>query len=255
VKTWRFIDNVDGFNVYLNMALDEAIARARAEGKVPDTLRLYRIKPSAVTIGYFQSVKEEINIEKCRELGVEFTRRITGGGAVYHDYNGEVTYCVVVSPRSYPVPNDIVESYRLLCAGLVYALKKLGLPAEFKPVNDVVVRGRKISGSAQTRKWGVVLQHGTLLFNTNLDVLFSVLKIPVEKIRDKGIKSVKERVTTVTRELGRTVSAEEVRDAMVEGFKKALNIELEPGEFTSYELELARKLEERYRSKEWIYRR
>ncbi len=107
------------------------------------------------------------------------------------------------------MPDDIIKSYELICGGIVDALRVLGMPkAVFRPVNDIDVNGKKISGNAQTRRWGVVVQHGTVLVDTDIRTMFTVLKVSKEKISDKLIKSVEERVTTyVARETRKTPPA------------------------------------------------
>ncbi|MFA4700669.1 lipoate--protein ligase family protein [Pyrococcus kukulkanii] len=233
----------------VQMAIDEAIMRARIEGRVPDTVRLYVFKPSSVTIGRFQSVKHDVNLEKARELGIPVVRRITGGGSVFHDEYGEITYSVIIGEDYHPALKNIQESYRFLAGPLVDALKDLGLNAEFSGLNDIIVNGKKISGSAQTRRKGVILQHGTFMYSTRLEVLASVLKVSKEKLKDKGVKSIYERVTTVERE-GIKLSREEAYELLKNSFFRAFP--LEPGELTDYELELAEKLiEERYGNERW----
>ncbi|MCW4026465.1 MAG: lipoate--protein ligase family protein [Candidatus Bathyarchaeota archaeon] len=254
VEDWRLLDT-GGNDAYYNMALDEAIATARSMGRVANTVRFFRWRPSAVSIGYFQGMEEEVDIATCKSMGVDYIRRITGGGAVYHDYSGELTYSILVDEEHGLVPKDILRSYDVLCSGLVVGLGHLGIPAEFKPVNDIVAGGRKISGNAQTRRMGVVHQHGTILREVNPDVMFSLLKVPSEKIRDKLIKSVKERVTSVNSYLGREVSFEELKEAIIDGFEKSLNIRLVQGKAVEYEEELAAQLRVKYASREWNFKR
>jgi len=236
-----------------SMALDEAVLRLNSEGRSPNTLRFWRWQPSAVSIGYFQSLELEVNLEEARREGIQVVRRITGGGAVFHDTNGELTYSLVCKEED--LPRDILESYRLICGGLVKGLGLLGLEAEFRPVNDVLVRGRKISGSAQTRRWGSVLQHGTILISPDVRLMFRVLRVSPEKLSDKAISSVFERVTTIERELGRKPGFEEVREAMIKGFEGVLGVGFEEGDLTGEELELARKLALKYSSEEWLRKR
>jgi lipoate-protein ligase A len=237
----------------MSMAIDEALLMLNADEKSPNTIRFWRWLPSTVSLGCFQSVEREVDLSVAKRYGVDVTRRITGGGAVFHDYGGELTYSVVC--RQSDVPHDIVDSYKLVCDGLVRGLERLGLRAEFKPVNDVHVNGKKISGSAQTRRWGSVLQHGTVLVSPDVRLMFELLKVSPEKISDKFIASAFERVTTVERELGRRPSFEDVRDSMRGGFEKALGIEFVDGELTSHELELAAKLKPKYASNEWLRKR
>lgn len=251
MSVWRLI-YLNEFDGYWNMAIDEAMLLMRSQGKIPNTLRLYIFKPSAVTIGYFQSAEEEVNLDFCRKHGIEVVRRITGGGAVFHDENGEITYSIVVGLSE--APRDILKSYELYCKGIVYALEELGLKAEFKPINDVIVYGRKISGSAQTRKRRVLLQHGTFMYNTDIGTLAISLKIVPEKLKDKGATKLEERVITASKALGRTVSRDEALNALIKGFKRALNVNFIESSLTNEELELARKLvEEKYSRDEWNF--
>jgi len=251
MKKWRLIIN-EG-DVYWNMAIDEAMLLLKDKGEIPNTLRLYVFNPSAVTIGYFQRVNDAVNLGFLNENRIPFTRRITGGGSVYHDVNGEITYSVVASIGDVAI--DVLKSYEIICKGLVYAIEKFGLKAQFVPINDVVVNGKKISGSAQSQKKVALLQHGTLMYNTGLITLASTLEAPKEKLASHGVKSILERVTTLSRELGRTVSKEETIEALIEGFSKALNAEFEREELTEKEVKLADELVEKYKSKEWIFKR
>ncbi len=253
-ELWRLI-GIDSHDAYTNMAIDEAILRTRAAGKVPNTIRFYRWRPSAVSIGFFQSIEEEVDVESCAELGVDIVRRLTGGGAVYHDSDGELTYSLVVDAENPKVPTDFLDSYRVLCDGIVRGLRRLGLDARFHPVNDVIAGGRKISGNAQTRRFGAVLQHGTVLLRSDLSKMFRVLRVSDEKLRDKMISAAQERVTTIEKELGRAVGFEEVSGALRRGFEEALGIELEEGALSDEERSLAMELREKYSSREWIYMR
>jgi len=240
-------------DAFTAMAIDEALLRSNAEGRSPNTLRFWRWLPSAVSLGCFQSAEREVDFGAAGRYGVDVVRRITGGGAVFHDYSGELTYSVVC--RQGEVPDDIIESYRLICGGLVRGFEQLGLRAEFKPVNDVQANGKKISGSAQTRRLGSVLQHGTVLISPDVRQMFELLRVSREKISDKFIASVYERVTTIEREIGRKPTFEEVREAMLTGFEDSLGIGLHEGELTGEELELAAKLRPKYVSDEWLRKR
>jgi len=255
VEEWRLLDT--GLNdAFYNMALDEAISIARSRGLVPNTVRFYRWEPSAVSIGYFQSMNDEVDVEACDRMGIDYVRRITGGGAVYHDRDGELTYSLIIDEGHRLISRDIQKTYETLCSGLVLGLRNLGVPAEFKPINDIVVAGRKISGNAQTRRMGVIQQHGTILRRVDPKVMFRVLKVPSEKIRDKMIKTVEERVTSIEKYLGRSVSFEELKSALKRGFEEAYGIKLILGEVTSFERDLANKLRsEKYATREWNFRR
>ncbi|WP_297500821.1 biotin/lipoate A/B protein ligase family protein [Thermococcus sp.] len=233
----------------IQMAIDEAILLARIEGKVPDTVRLYAFSPSSITIGRFQSVRHDVNLDEARKLDIPIVRRITGGGSVFHDEFGEITYSVIIGEDFHPSLRNVESSYRYLAGPLVDALNDLDLEAAFSGLNDIVVNGKKISGSAQTRRKGIILQHGTFMYATRVDVLGRVLRASKEKLRDKGVSSIWERVTTLEREgirLTRWEAYELLRESFTRGF------DIEEGELTDYELELAEKLiEERYGNREW----
>ncbi len=242
-------------NAPTQMAIDEAIASARRHEETPNTVRLYRWNPSAVSVGYFQSVTKEVNIEECERQGVDIIRRITGGGAVYHDYNGELTYSFVAPENDPKVPHDILKSYEVICGAVIKGLNHLGVDCKFEPVNDISAGGKKISGNAQTRRHGVVLQHGTVLIDTDIVKMFQVLRISDAKISDKMIQAVEDRVTNVRRYLDRNVSFTEARDALVKGFEEIFDVELVPGQLTDYEEQLVQEYYKRYSSHEWVFQR
>ena len=250
----RFLD-LKVNDAYTNMATDEALTKAKGEGKAPDTLRFYRWKPSAVTLGYFQSVEDEVDLEALEHYGIDLNRRISGGGAVLNSAEGEITYSIIMDENDPRISSDPTESYRYLCHGIIEGLAILGIEAEFKPINDIIVGPRKISGNAQIRRYGAVLHHGTILVDFDAKQMFSVLKISDTKISDKLIQQAEERVTTIRKVLDRNVSFEEVRVAMEKGFAKALGVELEAGELSDYEKELVAQYREKYASREWRFRR
>ncbi len=241
---WRLL-LVDG-DAAFNMALDEALLLSGRP-----TLRVYRFRPSAVTIGYFQSVENSVDLEEIEKRGIDLVRRPTGGGAVYHDEFGEVTYSVTGPVDLFS--KSVEESMNIICRGLINAIRRLGLDPEFIPINDIVVNGRKVSGSAQTREGEFLLQHGTLMYDTDLETLARLIRPPKQKLEDKGIKSVLARVTTLSRELGRKLSFHEVREAVIEGF--SFLGELEEGELDERELRMLENLERKYRDRRWNFKR
>ena len=250
---WRLLMTgyTDG---YTNMGIDESIMVHVAQGSSPPTIRLYGWSPPAVTIGYFQGLEEEVDLEACKKLGVDFLRRITGGGAVFHE--NEVTYSIIVPETTLFIPQNVLDSYRVICKGIVEGLKTLGIEAAFAPLNDVLVSGKKISGSAQTRRSHTVLQHGTVLLDTDVDKMFSLLKVSSEKMKDKLISDVKKRVTSINSALTKTVEFDDVCSALAFGFERSLEIELEKGELTSTEIQLAEEIKkDRYSNPDWNFRR
>ena len=246
----------------LNMGIDEAVLRAVAAGKSPPTLRLYRWSPDCVTIGYFQSMVDEVDLSACSAAGVDAVRRVTGGGAVFHA--AEITYSLVV-PEGHPLaPAEILESYRRVCAGLVAGLGLLGLDAFFAPINDIVLgegaSARKVSGNAQTRKEGCLLQHGTILLDVDPERMFSLLKVPSEKLKGRLIQDVKARVVGLREALGRQVDYAEAARALAAGCGRAwaesCGARLEPASLSPEELEAGREAAlVKYGSAAWNLRR
>jgi len=240
---WRLIDYKEN-NAFLNMAIDEAVSEAVGCGESLPTIRFYGWMPKAVSIGYFQSLEKEVDLGKCKEHGVDIVRRRTGGGAVFHD--SEITYSIIGKQELFP--KDIIASYKEICGCIIFGLESLGIIAEFKPINDILVNGKKISGNAQTRRNGVLLQHGTLLCDVDVDRMFSLLKVPDEKIKDKMIATVKERVTSV--KMLKEARQEDVLAALKKGFVEGK--EFGVSGLSQKESGRAEELAEtKYRTKEW----
>ncbi len=256
---WRLL-KLETQDAFTNMAIDEAILTARIAGKVPNTLRFYRWKPSAVSIGRFQDLFSEVHVENCRKHGVDIVRRITGGGAVYHDYDGEITYSVVVDGKDLGCADmDMIYAYKAICGGLIEAVRILGTTAEFNPLDpkqcpSITIGGRKISGSAQSYKRGILLQHGTFLVDINHKKMFTFLKVPWAKTLMDVLEASKKKLTSTKQELESRTSIEKVYPALVRGFEKALKIKLVEKELTSYERKLAEKLRRnKFSTEDWNF--
>jgi len=252
VSAFRYLETGFGSAAF-NMGLDEAVLASVAAG-APPTLRLYAWRPRAVSLGYFQGLEDEVDAERCAALGVDVVRRLTGGGAVYHA--DELTYSVVV-PEGHPLAQgSILESYRALSAGVVAGLRRLGVEASFEPLNDICAGGKKLSGNAQTRRLGCVLQHGTVLLAVNPEEMFSVLRVPSEKLKGRLIEDVKARVGSVSAMLGRPVDYAEALEPFRDGFAEALEglgprEEPEPDELRRADESAA----SRFGSRDWTARR
>jgi lipoate---protein ligase len=224
------------------MALDQVLM-SKVDDCTP-VLRLYGWKPAAVSIGYFQSIEQEVDIKKCEDLGIDVVRRITGGGAVLHEQ--EVTYSFITKI----FPANIRESYRVICEPVVMCLKSLGFDAKFSPLNDITVKNKKVSGNAQTRRENVLLQHGTILLDIDVDKMFSVLKVPSEKIKDKAIQDVKERV------MGLKSSFDEVANQLWQSFGRSFKAEVFSDKARTDEIIEAKILQKyKYSTYEWNYKR
>jgi len=257
MNAWRLL-KLEAYNAFMNMAIDEAVLKARIKNLVPNTLRFYRWKPSAVSIGRFQKIENEVQLDNCRKHGVDFVRRITGGGTVYHDAEGEITYSVAANKKDLKA-TDITAVYAKIYSGLAEALKILGIEADFykgdvRNCPNLMVKDRKISGSSQSHKQGIVLQHGTLLVDVDLEKMFTFLRVPWAKTCMEVVNVAKGKITSIKKELERDISTEEVKKVLIQGFQKILNARLVEGELTPFEGELATKLcKEKYAADEWNF--
>ena len=257
MDTWRLLRR-NMADAFTNMAIDEAIMKARMENRAPNTLRLYQWTSSAVSIGRFQTLTNEIHVDVCRKHGIDIVRRISGGGAVYHDSEGELTYCIVAKLSDLGCGNlDLLSAYQKICRGLYEAIKLLGAKAEYHPPDqkrcpNLTISGKKVSGNAQTSKRGILLQHGTFLMDIEHTKMFTYLKVPWAKTLDDVIAVSKRKLTSARQELDSNFSAQEASQALIEGFKKALNVRFVESELTEYEQELSRKLrKERFGTEDW----
>ncbi|MBN1280198.1 MAG: lipoate--protein ligase family protein [Candidatus Thermoplasmatota archaeon] len=252
-EQWRLLQT--GFHTAAeNMAIDRAILVANSQGLVPPTVRFYGWQPPAISIGYFQSLTEEVDVNACQRYGVKYVRRITGGGAVFHEK--ELTYSIVI-PESHPqIPKNILQSYSRICNALIRGLHHLSIESTYAPINDIVVKGKKISGNAQTRKHNTVLQHGTILLDVDVEKMFTVLNVPSEKMKDKLISDVRQRVTSLRHIRGKDVGFDDVATAMKRGFEEEFTITLRQGALTSEEDQLATQFEnECFSTRQWNHRR
>ena len=259
-EEWRII-GLDVNDAYMNMAIDEAILTARIRDLVPNTLRFYLWNPSAVSIGRFQDVQKEIQIENCQNQGVDIVRRITGGGAVYHDQTGEITYSVIIKEEDLE-SKDIIASYNAICRGLIETTKRLGVSATFQPGNqrncpNLTIGGKKFSGSSQRHKQGIILQHGTFLIDVDLVKMFTFLRVPWAKTISDVIPIAKERITSLNDELKLEIQVNTMYHALIEGFQKAFDIKLPFQEkITIYEQNVAENLKnQKYCTRNWLFKR
>lgn len=274
-ETWNFI-NSGSHDPFYNMAMDEALLNFVSRGKIDPVIRFYTWDPATLSIGYFQRLKKEIDIEKVKEKGYGLVRRQTGGRGVLHDK--ELTYSVIV-PESHPnMPKTVTEAYRVISQGLLEGFKVLGFDAYFavpkskeereklkQPRSSVcfdapswyelVVEGRKIAGSAQTRQKGVILQHGSILKDIDIDDLFDMFIFKNDCLKDKMKQAFVDKAVAINDISDKTISIEEMEVAFEKGFQKGLNINFKPLELTKEQQAEVKELAEKYKSEEWTYRK
>lgn len=249
----RFIDT--GFNdAFTNMAIDEALLHLC---KTP-TLRVYGWKPAAISVGYSQNIREEINLKNCKKFGIKIVRRVTGGKAVFHDK--EITYSFILPETANLLPYEINESYKIIANALIISLKKIGINTEMKKIPEkiktamcfnssnwyeLLVNNKKISGSAQRRFNGKILQHGAILIDFDYKMNVSLFN-PNNNF--DNILNLKKRVTSIKKELknkkntSKTITYKELSEAIKFGFKENFNFYLINENLTNEEIILAKKL-------------
>jgi len=238
-------------NPRMSLATEEAILKEVVNGRSPPTLWLWR-HANAVIIGRFQLPEEELNMDYVKQKGLIIAKRNTGGGAIYQDL-GNVIFSVISQDR-FNIGSDYVKMYRTMIGPLVNQLRKKGINAESPGLNDVTVNGRKVMGTAATITKGVIMFHATLLVKSDIKALASALKVPVEKLKDKGIESAVHRVTNLYDETGMGVL--ETNFTITDSYAETLNFEYKRGDLTDKEIELAQKLYvEKYNTEEWIFGR
>jgi lipoate-protein ligase A len=257
MDTWRIVP-LQVHDAFTNMAIDEAILESRIQKRVPDTIRFYRWKPSAVSIGRFQSIEKEVNLDACKRLGVDVVRRVSGGGSVYHDFTGELTYSVVVDCENPNITADVLTSYRGVCAGILRGLALLGVQVELEATDpsqrcpNIMIEGRKVSGNAQARRSGVLLQHGTVLLDLDIQTMLAVLRNPKLIMNETVVEFVRNRITTLQRELNREIDFEEVAESLKKGFSETFDVNFVEEDLTDAEIALADELRaKRYASDVW----
>ncbi|MBN1485197.1 MAG: lipoate--protein ligase family protein [Chloroflexia bacterium] len=269
-QSWRLL--MDGAaDGYHNMAVDEAMLLAHAAGQSPPTLRFYRWRPACLSIGYFQRAGREVDEAGCRRLGVDWVRRPTGGRAILHDV--ELTYSVVAREDHPLVSGKVRESYRKISLALLAGLRLLGVPADMAPAQargqglgsaacfdapsdyEILIQGRKAIGSAQVRRQGVLLQHGSILLDVDLERQVGVLYPPAEMSKQELAANLGPRLISLQQALGRPLPAEELAQALRRGFAESWGICLVEGPLSAEERERLPELVEKYRSPAWNRRR
>lgn len=220
------------------------------------TLRLYTYRSHCALVGRFQNIDAELDLDACRDEGVPFTRRPTGGGAILMGEN-QLGLAFTAAASDWKEVR-MLDLYRRLAAPIIHAMGKLGIHARFRPKNDLEVQGRKIAGlGLYFDAFGAMLFHTSLLVDLDVPLMLRVLKIPVEKISDKsGVSSIEDRITTVSRELRQSVSTRELRELVKQSFEEAIDVRMEARSWAAGEWEQIEQLaKQKYCNEEWIFQR
>lgn len=268
---WRVIKS-KSYNGAMNMAIDEAIMIAHKEGKVKPTLRFYTWDPACITIGYFQKLEEEIDLDKCSELNVDCVRRITGGRAVLHE--DELTYSIIVGEDNELMDSSITKSYKFISEGLVKGLNLCGVYTDdlnkgekisrenlsaacfnAHASYEISINKKKVVGSAQSRKYGIILQHGSIILDFDVNKLFELIKSEDEEKKQRLINFTAKKASGIENEINKKIDIKELEKNITKGVQSHFNIEFVEEDLTNYEYELAKKLYERYSSDEYNKKR
>lgn len=241
----------DTMPIIENVALDEVLARQVAAGTRGPTLRLWDWDDSAVVIGSFQSVRNEVDAQAAAEHGIKVVRRISGGGAMFMEAGNCITYSLYL-PSSLVDGMSFADSYPFLDAWVMEALASVGVRAHYKPLNDIATDSGKIGGAAQKRlAGGVVLHHVTMSYDIDADKMLQVLRIGREKISDKGITSAAKRVDPLKSQA--KMSRAEIISAMADTFARRYSAI--PGRLDAATRQAARDLaESKFSTDQWTAR-
>ena len=255
MEEWRFLELEFPSDLAMNLAIDEAILDSVLKGRISPTLRFWR-NDRSVIVGRFQRICDEVDLDLCAKEGISVVRRISGGGTVYQDL-GNLNYTIVLTDEHRLIKGlGITESYKVLCSWLQRALKLVGLNPEFKPPGNILLNGKKISGSAQLRRRGGVLHHGTLLVNADLNLMKKVLKAWREDYKSGAIASISMPVTNLVNELEVEIDFNELKKVLRWSFEETFSVKLIDGKLTSSEKFIAEKLyKERYSRDSWNFSR
>ena len=197
-----------------------------------------------------------MNVQECLRRGVGIYRRTSGGGTIYED-EGQLIYGLIVrDPQRFGIPGHRQRSFAFVNKAVIGALGDLTIHAEYAPVNDVVVVGKKISGCAQTRRGSAFLHHGTLIMRYDPGIMFSLLTVDEDKMRSKGMIHPSQRVSSLEQESGHPIDQQVLISSLVDHFSKLLGIAFRPSELSAIEVEQSSRLvEERYSQDAWNYLR
>ncbi len=218
----------------------------------PDTIILVAPTAPYVCIGFHQELEKEVDVEYCRAHGLPIYRREVGGGAVYLDKSQVFTQWIF---HRNALPADLGERFALYVKPLVETYHALGIPANYRPINDVHVQGKKIGGTGAAQMGEAEVVVGSLMFDFNFELMSKVLKVSSEKMRDKIFQSLSDYMTTMTRELGKTPDRDAVVKVYLDQCEAALGRKIERGEPTAKELALAEQLDRQAVTDEWLYQK
>ncbi|AVM23217.1 lipoate--protein ligase [Bacillus pumilus] len=241
-----FIDNEQHYDPMINLAIEEYCLKYLDP---EETYLLFYINQPSIIIGKNQNTIEEINTKYVEDNGIKVVRRLSGGGAVYHD-KGNLNFSFITKDDG-----DSFHNFKKFTEPVIKALEKLGVKAELSGRNDIMADGRKISGNAQFATRGRIFSHGTLLFDSEIEHVVSALNVKKEKIESKGIKSIRSRVANISELMDQKMSTEEFRKILL-SYIFDTNGEVPQYQLTEKDWEKIHEISrDRYQKWEWNYGR
>lgn len=242
----KFIDNKGITDPYINLALEEYLLK---NIDLSDTYLLFYINEPSIIIGKNQNTIEEINTEYVEKNNIKVVRRLSGGGAVYHDL-GNLNFSFLTKDDG-----ESFHNFAKFTEPVVRALNKMGVPAELVGRNDIVVEGRKVSGNAQFATKGRMFSHGTLMFDSEIDNVVQALNVRKEKIESKGIKSIRSRVANISEFLPEKMTMQEFKSLILQSIFQVDDVKDVPTyELTDEDWEKVQEISRnRYQKWEWNY--
>lgn len=242
----KFIDNKGITDPYINLAIEEYVLNNFGE---EDTYLLFYINEPSIIVGRNQNSIEEINTEYVEEKGIKVVRRLSGGGAVYHD-EGNLNFSFITKDDG-----DSFHNFAKFTEPVVKALNSINVPAELIGRNDLLIKGRKFSGNAQFSTRGRMFSHGTLMLDSNIEHIVSALNVNQEKIESKGIKSIRSRVANIVEFLDEEITMEDFKTLILKSIFEVDDVKDLP-EFVLSETDwdnIDKISKERYQNWEWNY--
>lgn len=251
IENWRLLDTPP-MSAAENMCLDYVLAELKGQEQSPNTIRFLQFNPPTVLVGHHQDVAEEVRVDYCSDKNIDINRRITGGGAIYFDI-GQLGWEVYASRSFFNLTFPVLSLYKQLCGPVVAALSELGLDkTAFRPRNDIEIEGRKISGTGGAVFGDSFIFQGTILIDFDIEAMLKALRIPTEKLKQKELNSIKERVTSIKRELGYVPELRQLKSIVTRQFETHLHINLEPSGLTPLEQKLYDEKIDYFQSQAWI---
>ena len=248
---WRLLE-FDFLPPVTTQAIYHAVGMAVDKNLVPNTIIFCKPRKPLACLGYHQEMEIEVNEKYCDEKNLPLVRRILGGGAVYLDSN-QLFYQVIAQKSDPRVPAKVEELFPRFLAAPTKTYNDLGVPALYRAVNDIEVGGKKISGNGAGEIGETSIVTGNIIFDFDYEEMVRILKVPSEKFRDKVSKALRERLTTLKKELREPPSEDLVRSLLKKNYEETLKVRLVEGSLTEAEMNLLEKVEEQYRQREWLY--